>query len=362
MSRDDLFGNIRALFHSPPDELHFEKLCALLEEASIEALEAVYLPYVLAHISYWEENQRVMPWQWIEGIMRGERRYILLAPLAAVLNLSWRKLRQDQLERILANMPLHHITHLYLEDARLTPSSLERIVHHEGLRHVRVLGLAHNPLSKDGAAVLAQASSLRAIEELDVERCVLDDDALEIVLQGPCFGQLRRLDLSANLFDVKGMEVLAAAPQRHTLEGLNLTSCLPSRGARGARGGAMFGILTAAETAWPALRQLELGWWGFGPRDAALFDTTMCGRLHLLDLQGSQLRVDGAQALSQCEALSQLQELDIRRNLIQDEGLLALVAPDSSLDELRRIHTGWNCISTALIEQLRARGDLLILP
>ena len=361
MARDELFGNIRALFHSPPDELHFERLCVLLEEASLEELEAIYLPYVLAHLSYWEENQRVMPWRWVEGILRGERRHVLLAPLAAVLNLSWRKLRQDQLERIFSRMPLDHITHLYLEDARLTPSSLELIVHHPGLERVRVLGLAHNPLSKDGAAVLANASTLTSLEELDVERCVLDDAALGTLLEGRCMRRLRRLDLSANLFGVAGMELLAKAPQRETLEDLCLTSSLPSRGALGACGGAMFAVLTAPEVSWPLLRQLELGWWGFLPEDASVFETSMCEQVRLLDLQGSQLRAEGARGLARCQALSRLRELDIRRNLIEDEGLLELFSPQSTLVELRRVHTGWNRISTGVIARLEQRAHVSLL-
>ncbi len=354
---NERFGEVRALCHEPADEHSWVRLCELLDDVPIEALREVYLPYLATHLERWVAICRVAPWRWLEGALRRDAASIEKLSIARVIDLSWRQLRLDRFKRLLEHVPWTHITHLYLESCRLSPAMLSRLVQYEPLEHLEVLGLARNALSHAGAEALGQASTLNRLRVLDLEGCFFDGLDVASILDNRCFARLEQLDLSGNILGVEAMEALAGCPQRHTLELLNMTRCIAGDGARVARGGALLEVLTGyVEAPWPALRQLELGYWGLDADSVSVLDSLMCQGLETLDLNGSVLDARGARQLAACQALERLEVLDLRRNRLDDEGAQALVAPDAMLRSLRKVSLGWNRLSASMVQRLRRAG------
>lgn len=350
-----LFGDIRALLHEPTDARSWELLCEKLDAVSLDELEAIYLPYLVAHLDRWSDVHRVAPWRWIEGALRRDVRSLVKLRIVRTVDLSWRRLRHDQLDRLLSHAPLSGVTHLYLDSCRLSPAALGKVVHHEAFESLRVLSLARNPLSRDGVAVLSSASALRDVVSLDLEGCFLDDASVDGLLKATCFQRLESLDLSGNVLGVDAMEALAGSAQRETLHALNLTGCVARQGARIARGGPLLDVL-AMGGAWPGLEQLELAHWGLDAQSVGVLDSGLCARLCVLDLNGSALLERGAIKLAACEALGNVEVLDVGRNRIGDEGAQALVAQGSRLRDLKQVNLAWNGVTAAMVRRLQESG------
>lgn len=350
-----LFGDIRALLHETTDARSWELLCEKLDGVGLDELESIYLPYMMAHLDRWSDVRRLAPWRWIEGALRREAESVAKLRIVRAVDLSWRRLRHDQLDRLLSHAPLSGITHLYLDSCRLSPAALGKIVHHEAFESLKVLSLARNPLSRDGVAVLSSASALRDVVALDLEGCFLDDASVAGVLDATCFQRLESLDLSGNVLGVEAMEALAGSAQRETLRALNLTGCVARQGARIARGGPLLDVL-ATGGAWTQLEQLELAQWGLDVASVGGLDSALCTRLLVLDLNGSALLERGASRLAACEALGHVEVLDVGRNRIGDEGAQALVAPGSRLRALKQVNLAWNGVTAAMVRRLQEAG------
>lgn len=355
------FGEVRALLHERADERSWELLCELLDGVAPDEVRDVYVPYLQAHLERWPDVHRVAPWRWLEGALARDRVSAAKMEIVKVVDLSLRRLRRDQLKRLLGLKMWSGVTHLYLESCRLSPASLELLVHHEALAGLRVLSLSRNPLSRDGAAVLAAASAFHGLKSLDLEACFLDDKGLSGVLDSACFARLEHLDLSANVLGVEAMETLSVCPQREVVRELNLTGCVAPQGARLARGGPLLDVLTSPDKPWPMLHQLELGHWGLEARSVRSLNRTMCASLRLLDLNGSALLRVGAERLAECEALEHVEVLDLGRNRIGDDGAQALIAPVTQLRALRQVILSWNGVTAAMRSRFDAVGCELVL-
>lgn len=355
--QSDLFGEIRSVFHSEANEQSFEQLCSLLERAEPDILESMFLPYVMSHLSEWLDIQRVMPWLWIDRALQGDRSVYALGSVAATLDLSGRHLRRDILSRIFKGLSLESVTHIYLERCQVGPSMLTLLGNFEGFQDVDVLGLAKNPLSSDGLRALLEAPAFSQIHVLDLERCMLRAEDIQRLLASPLAAHLEELELGANSLDVMALTEIGKSSVSQRLRRLGLTSCVDPRSSQyDNMGGDMLGALVSGDQEWHCLTQLELGWWGLRPQDMKFFRHHMFAHLEVLDLQGCSIRSEGAKILSECDALGAVRVLDLKRNMIGDEGVLALTDPTSRLTSLRDIYLAWNAVSEDVLKQLEARG------
>lgn len=332
------FGEVRSLMQRTPDEDSWEQLCALVELWPRDLLEAEVMPYLERHLSRWADVHRMMPWPWVERMMRGQ--HIPALGLVKTLDLRSRRLRPDQLDRIFVGDWTDALTQLYMSSAALTADELIKLAQHGRWSKLEVLSLDQNTLGSQGPKPL-HACAWPALRELYLESCYMGAAGLSAALDGPWASTLKVLDASNFIM---GPGRLPKTLPVEGLERLYLNWVRPSAPA----------WATIVSWPWRSLKTLSLEGHELDLLALrTLLGSPMAASLEQLCLNWNQLGPEGAKALAQAEHLMGLQGLDLRRNSIGDEGAQALMrAP--WFGALKVLRLGHNRLSAPLKAQLAA--------
>ena len=415
------FGELRALLQAPPGRLSWGMICDLLarwEDADDAGLDQA-LGYAARQLDRWPDRLRVVPLRWLHRSARGRppRALTLCRHLAAALDdspesaaLMDRSLRQLPRAQLSLGalsirgrhhlLPRHlgpllgHLQQLHLDGGALAANadtftaatSLPRLdalcVDPAGLdpRHVAALAtgplfqglqsLALGPgpcepllfallqddrlgglqrlsirgskLSHSSLLQLAGAPQLAAVTDLQLSAVGLDDAAAAKLAGAPLLADLRALDLCDN--PALSTEGITALLQQSPLHTLRLRGCL---------GGDALAIALASCDALAELEVLELSSCGMSWRGLeALATAPHLERLRVLRLRDNVIKGSrGARAAAGLQGAafaSGLEELDLGgKNKIGPRGAASL----ASLPALRRLSLARNDIG---IEGLRA--------
>ena len=190
-----------------------------------------------------------------------------------------------------------HLTRLDSLDLGLTQlgdKGLQAIGTSPAFERLRSLKINDNPrLGIPGTKALAESPHLTSLVDLDISGNGLSDAALRPIFDGPPSRRLRRLSLVGNRLRDAGTAALVAAP--------------------------VFGHMAERDRVID-LRRVEMG-----PEGAkALADSTALTQVERLDLEGNVLGDAGLTALAASPHLTQLRELLLRDNRITDTGIRAL--------------------------------------
>lgn len=332
------FGELRSLMQRPPDEDSWDRLCALIDQWPDERFMREALPYIEAHISRWDDLHRAAPWGWMERLMQAKPLPGL--GLVKTLDLRSRRLRQDQIERILCSDWTDQLTQAYLPYMSLNADTLALLADHGSWRKLRILSLDQNRLGSKGPQPL-HGCAWPALEELYLEGVFMGVQGFVAALDAPWQQTLHTLDASNFIFGAHGLPLRLDVSHIKRLY-FNWVRPAPAAWA------------TLIDWPWESLEVLSLEGRELSLDELGQFlSSPMAEGLKLLGLNWNTIGPTGAKLLAHASSLARLEGLDLRRNSITDEGARALMdAP--WFGQLRSLRLEKNQLSAPMAQRLAA--------
>lgn len=339
------FGDVRSLLYQPPTEERWELLCELLEElADSGVVEAESLcHYADARLERWPAALRVMPTQWLNRLLVGQRAEFV--SLVRALSLRRRRLSDEQLIGLAHSGALATVEVLELSDA-IRDSALDVLMDSPQLGRLTELRLVGNALGKTGEIDplrwLETAMCVPGLERLGLGFNRLGDAGAEQLARCARLTSLRELELYGN--EIQRVEPLFTG-RLARLERLDLKWNSASDLDDALGGGGL-----------PELRVLGLSQTGLTSRGLrALAEGQAMPRLEVLRLGGNPGVTDaGLQALAGARWLVELRELNLLHTSVHSAGVIALIE-SGRLERLERL---WlpRTLDKALLEAITRPG------
>lgn len=190
-----------------------------------------------------------------------------------------------------------------------------RMVAEVDFSNLQRLKMEHTDLGPNGIAVLCGSPALASLQELSLSNNGLSSQALWSLLEGLEEASLRALSLNYNDIDDEGIEELCRASVVSGLLRLTLQ----------ANRFGLEGCDALLQREWEALQDLDLSFNALGPELEDVFSQAQRGyRLQALGLSGVAL-AEGVRRLGQASILRSLRHLELAKNGLSDEDLVALL-------------------------------------
>ncbi|MEM1347254.1 MAG: hypothetical protein AAGI01_01770 [Myxococcota bacterium] len=332
------FGELRSILQDTPDGDRWRHLCRVLDDLPADERRSVAIPYALAHLERWDDVLRTVPWRWVEGLFSGVSHEGL--ELVRTLDFRGRKLRADQLERILRAPFASGVRHIYLQDNAIGGAGVRELLRSGVLGHTEVLHLDRNGMG-DRAITELMRGELPMLRDLSLDGNRIWDDGVA-ALADAYLPALEELDIGGNRYTASGVRRMVTASwapglRRFTMDwapgvrrGLVHAlsearfEVLEEFSMAGHHQGPDLGVLLG-EAPWiGGIRDLGLDWNKLGALGIQGLLKGSWGELRMLDLARNVIGDRGAQALSLYEAWGALRELDLQWNGITRVGREAL--------------------------------------
>jgi uncharacterized protein (TIGR02996 family) len=286
-------------------------------------------------------------WQWVEGLnlllQYGVVRQLEASPILGHitrLEITQQHGFADWLG-LLESPHLTQLRELSLIDSECRDRYLSELCTRPVVSRLRRLSLRVSGVNCPGWQTLARSAALAGLESLQLGRCGLGGDGFRAVATSPSLTRLRELDLSYNGIPGEALRALAPAAFAPTVERLVLAGNPLDRA----------GLAALAGAPLDSLRHLDLGYCElFGDVGEALAEVLWLGHLHTLDLTDASvtpinlafltaplrslcvlrlarcgLLAEDMSTLATAPDLSNLRELDLSNNLLEDPGVADLV-------------------------------------
>jgi len=360
------FGDVRSLMNEPYSAQIWDQVCAWVQEFEGDELKARVLPYMDGHLRRWTDEQRVVPRTWLQRLI--EDQGVPWMPVAKALiahrvqlksRRHWIK-QSYEISRILERSELRHIAVIDFSYSWFAPQDLAAFKASPHLDQLFRLVLRGVTL-EDGVVwgTLFDATSMPELASLDMSSCKLDDEDAERLVYAKNFGELVELSLWDNHLTRHAMVALGEAPRTANLQILDLgrnplgqpgLEALGHRGLRALRlDQTQLGDKGAEWLASAGFHELEeLNLWKNAVGDdgvAALAASPSLGGLHMLNLGRNDVGDAGAMAIAESSVLTELRELNLFGNRISDAGAFAL-AGSPNLAHLDALHIKDNAMTS----------------
>ena len=225
------------------------------------------------------------------------------------------------------------------------------------LAKLRRLDMSGNRIGCDGVQPLAASPYLCNLRELGLNGNSIGSEGLNALLSAPWIRNLTALELAD---DQLGSAELARLPALHSLDfsgnGLDSIAELPTGLQRLKL--ARCGLRQFTGARCESLRELDLSFNHLGPDGAAaLADDTALSQLRFLDLNCNDIEDAGVKALLDMEAATTLESLNLRGNRMTEAGARAIATADG-FNSVVALDLGTNPIGDAGAVALM-RGEVL---
>lgn len=356
LDTNDLITQLRPLVQGLPTREKWAAIVASFEDASLiknRAARERALHYAQGAMRHWPHALRTIPEAWRSFLTHKRQKtpHVGLALCKVIeLETAWLEPERTRAHRMLSNEVFDHLAMAYAPYRELEARHIQTLCSLPWMASLECLNLTGNRIGDEGVCALTSCEEMTRLEELEISHNRLTDHSLAALSkpQAPNWGQLRSLDLSSlqreSFFYDDAVIALAQSETCRKLQTLRLNghSSLSTR--------SFHAILTSPQCT--ALTHLAMqGARLNGPCMDVLKQPL--ARLRVLKLSGSRLDEGGHIAWDELEGLSQLEELNVASNMLDEDSLIRLLS-SPHLGQLRKLVLHNNYVGLNL---MRALGE-----
>lgn len=321
LSKQELFGEIRALCHQKFDDNTWLRLCMFLDAwPDPESMRQEVVPYLrtaLAKVEFDPEERALFAQDdWVRRAIDGEDVPQLAVSRGADVPVSF-LIERGGLARALPHMK--HLEHLDFNAFESRTEPFLSLFEFTDFPSLTGLGINWAEFEERGARYLSMSEGLKNLRRLDLCGCYIGPRGLAILLDAPWFGNLDWLSIEWNKLGEDGARVLRDASVLENIITLDVEhNDLDD-----------LGIEHLARASLPSLEHLDLNLNGFHDRGLiALAESPILEHLISIDLSFNHWGDDGLTALAQTPYLRALEKLRACSADATAEGFDALADAD----------------------------------